>query len=130
MSATPELVTELTNLESMLTAAIKRLTGEARPAPAVLDELAAGLVRAHAALGHATTDEVGEPTADRLAVMRLAIAVRERLLVVARLGAGSAWYASLARELEGTDGARGTATYGRTGTVAVRPGGSSIERRA
>jgi len=67
---------------------------------------------------------------DRLDVTRQAIDVRRKLLVVGRLANGSAWFAALAKELDGGERAKLGGTYGREGAAGAPAAGSSIERRA
>lgn len=125
-----ETVAAVTRLKSGLDEAIRHLTTDARPPAAVLEALTTVVREAHDVMAAAPAAEPGLDAAERLNVMRLAIDVRSRLMVVARLAAGSAWFAALARELDGGDRARLQGMYRRDGAAAAPVAGSSIERRA
>jgi len=105
----------LSGLAARLEDARAALLKDARPAPAVVAAAGRALTEAAGALRRAE-DEAGE---ERLEVLRLALDVRARMRVVERLLEGSAWFASLARELAG-DGAR-KGLYG-PGTDATSSG--------
>lgn len=123
------LAGELDRLEASLDAVAATLVREPRPAAGALESFAATLRSAHAALA-AIPDAVPADTGDRLAAVRRVAALRRKLHVTARLVAGSAWYAALARELDGGDRGRSGATYGPGGAGSAEPAASSIERRA
>jgi len=119
---------ELARLATALDAAAERLTADPRPPASVLDGFAASIRQAHAVLAECDGTLPEADPADRLAALRLAIGVRGKLMIVARLVAGSAWYAALVRELDGDERMKQGGTYGRQG--AAPPMASSIERRA
>lgn len=120
----------LARVEAELDAVGHRLTAEARPPASVLEHCSALVTEAHAALAAANGGTATEDAAQRLELVRTAVRVKRKLQVVARLVAGSAWYAALARELEGASNISNTTTYGRQGAGTPSPAPSSIERRA
>lgn len=129
MADAQDLNTTWRRLEAALDEVAGRLTKDARPPAGVLEAFAATVAEARGALAAAAA-ETAVSAGDRLTTTRQAIQVRRKLQVVARLVAGSAWYAALARELRGASEAGGGATYGREGAKPASPSAPSIERRA
>jgi len=114
-------------LNAALADARRRLGADARPPVAALEAVGRQAEEARRALAELAEAAAGLPEGERLELMREAAAARARLAVVAKLAGGAAWFASLARELDGSP--RG-GLYGRGGTADEGTPPRSVERKA
>lgn len=123
-----ELGSRLSATAERLRARRAWLAATALPSAAALGEIAAEMTAAGAELAGWETAVDGWSAAERADALKRLRAVRQQLAVVARLVAGSAWFAALAREAAG--GAKPSpGLYAATGQPAAPAGRRRVERK-
>ena len=118
------------NLEKLLDAldeSRRTLTEDARPKAETVAAITSRIERAREAIGGGADAIDALAPEERLAVLRLIQEIKNRMGVVARLAHGSAWFASLAREMDPETRPKGM--YSRDG-ISEPLTGPSVERKA
>jgi len=119
----------LRQLRESLSRSRAQLLRQARPPVSVLETVVKEIENARTTLVKCTAETPFEAFSEgeKLAVLRESHAVKVQLGTVARLVSGSAWFASLVKEMDGS--ARPQGLYGRDGAGAQGPAVSSVEHK-